>query len=243
MGAKNAVFPADEILNDFLGKKHEGVWADADAHYAKEINIDLSQIFPVVSAPHHVDNVKAVAEVKDVNIQQAVIGTCTNGRIEDLRQAAEILINNRIPEYFQLLLITASKDIYIHALQEGIIEILMNAGASILAPSCGPCLGTGQGIPADNINVISTANRNFKGRMGNKEASIYLASPVTVAYSALKGKIANPGVTEKTKNTYPYIKQQSQTVEVAESENRLTNKVWNYADIDNMNTDHRLQAI
>ena len=88
MGAKNAVFPADEILNDFLGKKHEGVWADADAHYAKEINIDLSQIFPVVSAPHHVDNVKAVAEVKDVNIQQAVIGTCTNGRIEDLCQAA-----------------------------------------------------------------------------------------------------------------------------------------------------------
>lgn len=237
MGAKNAVFPADEILNDFLGKKHEGVWADADAHYAKEINIDLSQIFPVVSAPHHVDNVKAVAEVKDVNIQQAVIGTCTNGRIEDLRQAAEILKNNRIPDYFQLLIIPASKDIYIQALQEGIIEILMNAGASILAPSCGPCLGTGQGIPADNINVISTANRNFKGRMGNKEASIYLASPVTVAYSALKGKIANPGVTEKTKNTYPYIKQQSQTVEVAESENRLTNKVWNYADIDNMNTD------
>jgi len=199
MGAKNAVFPADEILNDFLGKKHEGVWADADAHYAKEINIDLSQIFPVVSAPHHVDNVKAVAEVKDVNIQQAVIGTCTNGRIEDLRQAAEILKNNRIPDYFQLLIIPASKDIYIQALQEGIIEILMNAGASILAPSCGPCLGTGQGIPADNINVISTANRNFKGRMGNKEASIYLASPVTVAYSALKGKIANPGVTEKTK--------------------------------------------
>ncbi len=236
MGAKNAVFPADEILQSFLGKEYQGIWADDDACYAKEIIIDLDQIFPVVSAPHHVDNVKAVAEVKNINIQQAVIGTCTNGRIEDLRQAAEILEDNQIPDHLQLLIIPASKDIYIQALKEGIIETLMNAGANILAPSCGPCLGTGQGIPADKVNVISTANRNFKGRMGNKEAAIYLASPITVAYSALKGKITNP-IAINTSDVYPYPKQQSQTVEISESENRLANKVWNYTDIDNMNTD------
>lgn len=235
MGAKNAVFPVDEVLTATIGKSFSGVWADEDAHYAQEYTIDLNKIFPVVAAPHHVDNVKAVAEVSEVLVHQAVIGTCTNGRIEDLRIAAAILKNHHIPEGFQLLIIPASQKIYLQSLHEGLIEIFMEAGASVLAPSCGPCLGTGQGIPASNINVISTANRNFKGRMGNKEAQIYLASPATVAFSALSGKITNPFV--NSKEVFPYPKQQMSTVDIAKGDDRRTGQVWNYADVDNMNTD------
>lgn len=235
MGAKNAVFPVDEVLTEKLGQPLSGVWADEDAHYAQEYTIDLSKIFPVVAAPHHVDNVKAVAEVSEVPVRQAVIGTCTNGRIEDLRIAAAILKNHHIPEGFQLLIIPASQKIYLQALREGLIEIFMEAGAGVLAPSCGPCLGTGQGIPASNINVISTANRNFKGRMGNKEAQIYLASPATVAFSALSGKITNPFINPK--EVFPYPKQQMSTVDIAKGDDRRTGQVWNYADVDNMNTD------
>ncbi|MDD2621979.1 MAG: aconitase/3-isopropylmalate dehydratase large subunit family protein [Bacteroidales bacterium] len=237
MGAKNAVFPADEVLEDFLGQKVNGITLDDDAHYFKEINIDLSKLFPVVSAPHHVDNVKAVAQVKGIKLHQALIGTCTNGRLEDLRQAAEILDGHIIPDGFQLLIIPASKQIFLDAMREGLIETFLLAGANVLSPSCGPCLGTGQGIPADNFNVISTANRNFKGRMGNKEASIYLASPATVAYSALKGEIADPRGDDAAQDIYPYEKKQSATLEIQASDNRYEKHVWNYADIDNMNTD------
>ena len=236
MGAKNAVFPADEVLENFLGHKVNGITPDDDAHYFKEINIDLSQLFPVVSAPHHVDNVKAVAQVKGTKLNQAIIGTCTNGRLDDLRQAAKILEGEIIPDGFQLLIIPASKQIFLEAMHEGLIETFLLAGGNVLTPSCGPCLGTGQGIPADNFNVISTANRNFKGRMGNKEASIYLASPATVAYSALKGEIADPRGANTT-DVYPYEKKQSPTLDIQESDNRFDKKIWNYADIDNMNTD------
>jgi len=236
MGAKNAVFPADEVLENYFGQKFEGLWADADAKYIREINIDLATIFPVVSAPHNVDNVKAVSEVQGTELQQAVIGTCTNGRIEDLREAAAILKGNKIPEFFQLLIIPASIEIYSQALKEGLIDIFMAAGANILTPSCGPCLGTGQGIPADGYNVISTANRNFLGRMGNKNANIYLASPATVAASALAGKITDPrGI--QGNDTFPYSIEQSPTVSIPEGENRLLGNTWNYTDVNNLNTD------
>ncbi|MCK4360632.1 MAG: 3-isopropylmalate dehydratase large subunit, partial [Bacteroidales bacterium] len=172
MGAKNAVFPADEVLQKYLGEEINGVWADEDAVYAKEIEINLNELFPVVAAPHNVDNVKALSEVQGTKLNQALVGTCTNGRIEDLREAAKILKGKKLPEGFQMLVIPASQQIYLEALKGGLIEIFLNAGANVLATSCGPCLGTGQGIPADGYNVISTANRNFKGRMGNKEASI-----------------------------------------------------------------------
>jgi homoaconitase/3-isopropylmalate dehydratase large subunit len=162
MGAKNAVFPADEVLSEWLGYKAEGEWADPDACYAREIEINLNDLFPVVAAPHHVDNVKALAEVKGVKLNQALIGTCTNGRIEDLREAACILKGKKLPDGFQLLIIPASQEIYLQAMEEGLIRLFMEAGANVLAPSCGPCLGTGQGIPADGYNVISTANRNFR---------------------------------------------------------------------------------
>jgi len=235
MGAKNAVFPADEVLEAHFGKPCSGAWADENANYARIITINLDEIFPVVAAPHHVDNVKAVAEVSDIQVKQAVIGTCTNGRIEDLRIAAAILKGKRVPAEFQLLIIPASQKIYLQAIEEGLIQIFMQAGASVLAPSCGPCLGTGQGIPASNINVISTANRNFKGRMGNKETNIYLASPATVAFSAINGYISNPYVDQKQQ--FPFPKQQVATVEVEKNDDRLSHKVWNYADVHNMNTD------
>ncbi|MCK4406753.1 MAG: 3-isopropylmalate dehydratase large subunit [Bacteroidales bacterium] len=236
MGAKNAVFPADEVLQKYLGEEINGIWADKDAVYAKEIEIDLNELFPVVAAPHNVDNVKALSEVKGTKLNQALVGTCTNGRIEDLREAAKILKGKKIPEGFQMLVIPASQQIYLEALKEGLIEIFLNAGANVLATSCGPCLGTGQGIPADGYNVISTANRNFKGRMGNKEASIFLASPATVAHSALNGEITDPrGI--KANDKFPYKSKQSKTVEVKQGEDRYENNTWNYADVDNLNTD------
>lgn len=236
MGAKNAVFPCDATLKSyFKEKKIEGIWADSEANYVKSYTIQLDDIFPVVAAPHHVDNVKAVAEVKDTPVKQAVIGTCTNGRIEDLQIAAEILRHQKLPAEFQLLIIPASQQIYLQAMKEGLIEIFMQAGASVLAPSCGPCLGTGQGIPASSINVISTANRNFKGRMGNKESNIYLASPATVAYTALVGKITTPYMAENQQ--FPYPKQQIATVDIQQGDDRYANHVWNYTDVHNMNTD------
>ena len=236
MGAKNSVFPADEVLEMHFGTQLQGLWADDNAIYAQEININLNDIFPVVAAPHNVDNVKAVSEVQGTKIQQALIGTCTNGRLEDLREAALILKGKKLPKDFQLLVIPASKAIYMQAMKEGLIEIFMEAGANVLSTSCGPCLGTGQGIPADDINVISTANRNFKGRMGNPKANIYLASPATVAYSSLKGEICDPrGVVGIDK--FPYKAEQSKTVEVKAGENRYEKTIWNYADVDNLNTD------
>jgi 3-isopropylmalate/(R)-2-methylmalate dehydratase large subunit len=236
MGAKNSVFPVDEVLLDFLGEKFDGVWADQGAEYAKEIEINLDDLYPLCAAPHHVDNVKAISEVQGLPIQQALVGTCTNGRLEDLREAAKVLKGKTLPAEVQMLVIPASKTIYLQAMKEGIIEILMNAGANVLATSCGPCLGTGQGIPADNVNVISTANRNFKGRMGNKEANIYLASPATVAHSALHGKITDPrGI--NAGDVFPFKKEQSATVDIQATDNRYEKQTWNYADVDNLNTD------
>jgi 3-isopropylmalate/(R)-2-methylmalate dehydratase large subunit len=236
MGAKNAVFPADDILKDFYMEDVTGVWADEDARYVKEIEIDLSEIFPLVAAPHHVDHVKAVSEVEGLELHQGFIGTCTNGRIEDLRIASDILKGKKVKDGFQLLITPASQKIYLQAMEEGIIQNFIEAGANILGASCGPCLGTGQGIPADGFRVISTANRNFKGRMGNPNAEIYLASPATVALSALEGKIVDPRG-EKHSDTFPYQKEQSASVEINESDNRRLDSVWNYTDVDNLNTD------
>jgi homoaconitate hydratase family protein/3-isopropylmalate dehydratase small subunit len=236
MGAKNAVFPPDSILEKYLGKPVKGVWADPDAHYLREIDINLNEIFPVVAAPHHVDNVKAISEVEGTPVHEALVGTCTNGRFDDLYEAAMILKGKKLPFGMQMLVIPASKEIYLQALHEGLIEIFMNAGANVLASSCGPCLGTGQGIPADGYNVISTANRNFKGRMGNKEANIYLASPAAVAMAALAGKIVDPrGI--KANDKFPFRTEQSKTVMINTDDDRLINGVWNYSDVDNLNTD------
>lgn len=236
MGAKNAVFPSDEILEQYYGKKLEGVWSDPDAEYAKEIEINLNELFPLVAAPHHVDNVKALSQVQGTKIHQAMIGTCTNGRLEDLREAAKVLEGKQLPQEMIMLVIPASKKIFMQAMEQGLIKIFMDAGANVLASSCGPCLGTGQGIPADDFNVISTANRNFKGRMGNKNSNIYLASPAAVAYSALAGEITDPREI-KAGDKFPYSIEQSGTVEIEKDDNRYFNGIWNYADADNLNTD------
>ena len=236
MGAKNAVFPNDDVLAEWLGEEFEGVWADEDAEYVKKIEINLSEIFPLVAAPHYVDNVKAVAEVKGTKLHQAMVGTCTNGRYEDLEIVANILKGKKLPVGFQMIVVPASQKIYLKAMRNGIIEILLDAGANVLSASCGPCLGTGQGIPADGYNIISTANRNFKGRMGNKEAFVYLASPATVAYSALAGEIVDPRGIE-SEDKFPYAVEESATVVIPEGENRKTHGIWNYKDINDFNTD------
>jgi len=238
MGAKNAVFPPDEVLKDYFNGKlpHQPIWADDDAEYIREIEINLDELFPLVAAPHHVDNVKALSEVQGTELHEGLIGTCTNGRLEDLQIAAEVLKGKKVKEGFQLLVTPASREIYTQAIKEGLVEIFIEAGANILSPSCGPCLGTGQGIPADGYNVISTANRNFKGRMGNPKSDVYLASPAAVAASAITGVITDPrGI--KANDVFPFQKESTNTLEIAESDNRKDKGVWNYTDADNLNTD------
>lgn len=236
MGAKNAVFPCDEILCSFLGDSPKGIWADDNAQYFKSIEVNLNSIFPVVAAPHNVDNIISVYEAAGTVVHEGLIGTCTNGRIEDLRIAAEILKGKKVNPGFQLSVIPASRDIYLQAIEEGLITAMIKAGANVLTPSCGPCLGTGQGIPANGHTVISTANRNFLGRMGNKDASIYLASPATVANSALSGVITDPR-TIPGNEKFPFSPGQSKTFEIKPGENRKSGNIWNYSDVDNFNTD------
>lgn len=236
MGAKNAVFEADQVLQEFLGTPMDGLWADPDAGYVREIQVNLDEVVPLVAAPHLVDHVKTVAEVAGTKIQEGLIGTCTNGRIEDLRVAAKILEGRRVYPGFQLLVVPASKKIYLQAIREGLVTTFLESGATILSSSCGPCLGTGQGIPADGFTVISTANRNFKGRMGNPKAEIYLASPATVAITAIHGEITDPsGISGVA--SFETGRPMGKTPEIPEGEDRYFNGVWNYADQDNLNTD------
>lgn len=196
MGAKTgAVEPDDKTLAWLKGRTsarfHE-VLADPDASYERVIEYDVSNLLPQVAKPHTVDNVAPVTNVLGTRIDQALIGTCTDGRLEDLQVAADILRGRKIAPSVRLLILPASREVLSAALAEGIIEELVAAGAVILNPGCGPCLGAHEGVMAPGEVTISTANRNFRGRMGCKEAEIYLASPATVAASALAGKIADP---------------------------------------------------
>ncbi|MBU8921471.1 MAG: 3-isopropylmalate dehydratase large subunit [Bacteroidales bacterium] len=198
MGAKVAVFPVDEKTEAYLGSigvekgSYQSYEADEDAQYIQELTYDMGSVVPVVAQPHTVDNVKPVSEVKGVEFDQFFIGTCTNGRLGDLRAAADFLDGKKIAEGTRLLVLPASKSIFEAALEEGIISTLSKAGAMILPPGCGPCLGAHQGCLAPGEKCLSTANRNFKGRMGCKDAEIFLASPETVAASALSGKLVDP---------------------------------------------------
>ncbi|GAB6157960.1 3-isopropylmalate dehydratase large subunit [Desulfotomaculum varum] len=196
MGAKAGLMEADEKtlawLKNYTDQEYTPVTADPDAVYHKVLQFDVSALEPQVAKPHRVDNVAAVGEVQGTPIQQAVIGTCTNGRLEDLRIAAAILEGRRVHPDVRLIVAPASRKVYLDAMAEGLIQTLVAAGAAVVTPGCGPCVGTHNGVPADGENIISTANRNFKGRMGNSKASIYLASPATVAASALTGVISDP---------------------------------------------------
>jgi homoaconitase/3-isopropylmalate dehydratase large subunit len=195
MGAKNAVFPVDGVTEKYLESigavgKWEAVWDDAE--YVETLTYDLSEIVPVVAKPHKVDNVAPAAELGDVQIDQFLIGTCTNGRLGDLQVAARVLRGKHVSPGSRLLVLPASRDILLAAVNDGTIPMLIDSGATILPPGCGPCLGAHQGVLAPGETCLSTANRNFKGRMGCKDAEIYLASPATVAASALEGKIVDP---------------------------------------------------
>ena len=196
-GAKVGLFPSDTITRDFLteygrGGDYKPLYPDAEANYERIIPVNLSQLEPMLSLPHAVDNVRPVAEVKGVKIQQAFIGTCTNGRLEDLAVAAEILKREKRHPDTRLIIAPASKEVLIRAMDKGYIRSLIESGATILPPGCAACLGLHQGVLGDGEICISTANRNFQGRMGNPEAMVYLASPATAAASAIKGEITDP---------------------------------------------------
>jgi len=198
MGAKNAVFFVDDVTKKYLdsigfsSSSYNPIYPDGDASYMRELDYDLSSIVPMVACPHTVDNVKPASELDGLEIQQCLIGTCTNGRFSDLKIAADILRDKKISPNVRLLVLPASKKIYQDALNAGVIGTLVESGGVVLPPGCGPCLGAHQGVLAPDERCLSTANRNFKGRMGCKEAEIYLASPATVAVSALKGQITDP---------------------------------------------------
>ena len=196
-GAKVGLFPSDRITRGFLrehgrGDKYKPLSADTGANYEQAMPVNLSQLESMVSLPHAVDNVRPVAQVKGVRIQQAFIGTCTNGRLEDLAVAAEILRGKKRHAGTRLLIAPASRQVLIQAIGKGYIQSLIEAGAIILPPGCTACLGLHQGVLGDGEVCLSTANRNFKGRMGNPEAMIYLASPATAAASAIRGEIIDP---------------------------------------------------
>jgi len=195
MGAKNGYVEPDEKTIQWINlrtdKKYEIIKSDSDASYEKIINYNISELEPQIACPHTVDNVRPVSEVIGTKIDQALIGTCTNGRIEDLKIASEILKGKRISNKVRLLIFPASMEIYAEAMELGIFQELVRSGAVIMNPGCGPCLGAHEGVLAPGEVCLSTANRNFKGRMGCKEAEVYLASPATVAASSLCGEITN----------------------------------------------------
>jgi len=196
MGAKNGYVAPDETTRAWLAgrtdRPYQEVHPDPDARYERVLHYDVSDLFPQVAKPHRVDNVAPVTEVVGLPIDQALIGTCTNGRLEDLQAAAEILRGKRIAPWVRLLVLPASREVLLQAIEAGIITDLVAAGATLLNPGCGPCLGAHEGCMAPGERTISTANRNFRGRMGSRDAEIYLASPATVAASALTGAIADP---------------------------------------------------
>ncbi len=196
-GAKAGIFPADELTLAYLserdgGKQYQTLYPDEDAVYEKIIDIDLSELEPTVSIPHTVDNTAPVGKVTGAKIHQVVIGTCTNGRLEDLQVAAGILRGKQRHPDTRLIIAPASRAVLLAAIEKGYIRDLVEAGASILPPGCGPCLGLHQGALGDGENCLSTANRNFRGRMGNPDSFIYLGSPATAAASAVAGEITDP---------------------------------------------------
>ena len=196
MGAKSGVVEPDDKTRAWLKGRttvsYEEVCADPDASYERVMEYDVGDLSPQVARPHTVDNVVPVTQVAGTRVDQAFIGTCTNGRLEDFEVAAGILRGREVAPHTRLLILPASREVLLAALAEGIVTDLVSAGAVVLNPGCGPCLGAHEGVMAPGEVTVSTANRNFKGRMGCKDSEIYLASPATVAASALTGEITDP---------------------------------------------------
>ena len=195
-GAKNGIFPVDEVtlnyINGRLKKPYKIYEADKDAEYERTIDIDMSSVRPTVAFPHLPENTKTIDEVGKVKIDQVVIGSCTNGRIEDMRAAAEILKGRKVCRSVRTIIIPATQQVYLDCIKEGLAEIFIEAGAVVSTPTCGPCLGGHMGILAKGEKAVSTTNRNFVGRMGHPESEVYLASPAVAAASAVAGYIADP---------------------------------------------------
>ncbi len=191
----------DEIKNQKSKIKNRTVYPDPDATYLAVHHIDASALEPLVACPHTVDNVKPISQVKGTRVQQAFIGTCTNGRLEDIKAAAEIVRGKKIARGTRFIIIPASSEVMMDAMRLGYVQDLMEAGAVFSTPGCGPCMGNHMGVPAPNEVTISSANRNFRGRMGTRDAQIYLSSPAVVAASAIAGYIADPREVKATVNS------------------------------------------
>ncbi len=195
-GAKNGIFPVDEKTMAYMEGRVPRAWkvfeADVDAEYERTVTIDLSTLRPTVSVPHLPENAKPVEELADVEVQQAVIGSCTNGRIEDMRIAADILRGRHVAPWVRAIVIPATQDVYLQCIREGLAEVFVEAGAVVSTPTCGPCLGGYMGILAAGERAISTTNRNFVGRMGHVDSEVYLSSPAVAAASAVTGHITDP---------------------------------------------------
>lgn len=196
-GAKNGIFPVDEITKDYMSKvaprkSYEVFEADVDAEYEKVIEIDLSEIELTVAFPHLPENAKVIGSFGRIDIDQAVIGSCTNGRVGDMREAARILKGKSVAKGIRCIILPGSQRVYLQCLKEGLIETFVEAGAVVSAPTCGPCLGGHMGVLAAGERCVSTTNRNFVGRMGHVESEVYLASPVVAAASAIAGYITGP---------------------------------------------------
>ena len=195
-GAKNGIFEVDSITLDYIrehgGKEPVIYKADTDAEYDKVITIDLSEIEPTVAFPHLPENAKTFSEIDDIKIDQVVIGSCTNGRLEDLIAAAEIMKGHKVAKNVRTIIIPATQKIYLDAMEMGLLKIFIECGAVVSTPTCGPCLGGHMGILTAGEKAVTTTNRNFVGRMGHTDSEVYLASPATAAASAITGKITSP---------------------------------------------------
>lgn len=196
-GGKNGIFPVDDQTLEYIkgrfGREPVIYEADADAEYSRVVKIDLSTLEPTVSMPHLPSNTKTAAEVSGLRIDQVVIGSCTNGRMSDMRTAASIIKGNKVAEGVRCIIIPATQQIYMQCIEEGLIQAFVEAGCAVSAPTCGPCLGGHMGVMADGERAVATTNRNFVGRMGHTGSEVILASPAVAAASALAGCVAVPG--------------------------------------------------
>jgi len=196
MGAKFAIVPFDKVTRKYLSaitnQRYEPIFSDGQAGFEKEYEFEVSSLEPQVACPHNVDNVKPISEVKRKKIDQVVLGSCTNGRLDDLKVAAKILKGKKVHPEIRMLVLPATRTIYLQAMKKGYLKTFLDAGAVILNPGCGPCLGAHEGILAAGERCLATTNRNFKGRMGSAESEVYLASPAAAAATAIKGEIADP---------------------------------------------------
>ena len=195
-GGKNGIFPVDDLTIEYMKehstKEYTVYEADEDAEYDEEYTIDLSTLRPTVAFPHLPENTRTIDEVGDVKIDQVVIGSCTNGRIEDMRTAAKILEGREVAKGVRCIVFPATQAIYLQCIEEGIMTTFIKAGCAVSTPTCGPCLGGHMGILAKGERAVATTNRNFVGRMGDPESEVYLASPAVAAASAITGKISGP---------------------------------------------------